>query len=65
MTQADKIIAAAVYGTIAFNEGRPSTPCLDKDCMALLAGNKMGEGIPVLKSFTNSWHAANLVSEVK
>lgn len=59
----DKVLAAAVLGTIAFNEGR-SVPCFDPKLMDLLNGLRVGEGLPVLKAWTRSWDAANLAQSI-
>jgi hypothetical protein len=57
-----QVLTAAILGTIAFNEGRNSVPCLDPALIALLKGNKVGESIAVLKAWTHSWDAANLAT---
>lgn len=59
-----KILAAAVLGTIAFNEGKKRIPAMDKNLEPLLSGNQIGEGIPVLKAWLESWDAANLALPV-
>lgn len=60
MTTETKIIAAAVLGTVAFRAGKKRIPALDRDLAPLLAGNQIGEGIPVLNAWLASWDAANL-----
>ena len=60
MATETKILAASVLGTIAFKAGMKRVPALDKNVLSLLAGNQIGEGIPVLKAWIASWDAANL-----
>ena len=55
-----KTITASVLGTIAFKAGKKRVPFFDKDLMALLKGNEIGEGLPVLNAWLASWDAANL-----
>jgi hypothetical protein len=62
--QEQRVITAAVLGTIAFREGRPSVPCQDAALMDLLNGCVVGEGIAPLKAWVRSWHAANLAPEI-
>lgn len=57
-----KVVAAAVLGTLAFNAGMKRVPALDKNIKPLLAGNKIGEGIPVLNAWLKAWDDANLCS---
>jgi hypothetical protein len=64
MTIETKIVAAAVLGTMAFNAGMKRIPAMDKNLEPLLAGNQIGEGIPVLKAWIASWDAANLAAPV-
>lgn len=56
----NKIVAAAVYGTMAFNAGMKRIPALDKNIKALLVGNEIGDGLPILKAWTKAWDDANL-----
>ncbi len=66
MTTNEAIAAAAVLGTIAHNEGKTSTPAHDKNLINLVAENSTGMGwsIPILKAWSQSWHAANLAKTV-
>lgn len=57
-----KIATAEVLGTLAFKAGKPRIPALDKDLLALLAGHKVGEGIPVLNAWLRNWDLANLAA---
>jgi hypothetical protein len=57
------ILAAAVLGTIAFNEGRKATPCQDKALMEIIANREnkeWGSTLPIMKAWSDAWHAANL-----
>lgn len=61
------IFAAAVLGTIAFNEGRKAVPAHDKALMDIISQHEdkeFGACIPILAAWTKSWHAANLANPV-
>lgn len=62
-----KEIKAQELGRLAFLNGKISAAAQDKQVMALLAGNKMGDGqtVKILKAWNNGWHTANLSAEVK
>ena len=65
MTTEAKVIAAAVYGTLAFKNGIMRAPAMDKNIDQLLAGNQVGEGLPVLKAWIKAWDCANLSTNLK
>lgn len=54
---------AFLLGIIAFGDGKKAIPAMDKDLMGLLQGNKVGEGLPVIKSWISGWHSANIIAE--
>jgi hypothetical protein len=54
------IIKAAILGTIAFKSGKQSIPALDAELLKLIKENNCT--ISLLKSWSDSWHAANLVA---
>jgi hypothetical protein len=56
----DKVQQAAILGAQAFKDGLRRVPVTDKNLNALLAGNQVGEGLPVLKAWTQAWDKANL-----
>lgn len=58
MTQ--KVVMAAVLGTAAYQAGRPRIPALDRELLALLKGNEIGEGIPLLQAWLHNWDLSNL-----
>ena len=63
------ILQAAILGTKAFNSGKKSTPCMDKELNKLIKDNEssdkeFGWTLDLLKAWTKSWHDANL-SNVK
>ena len=60
----NKLFAAAVLGTIAFNSGIKRIPAMDKSLMPLLASNEIGEGIPVLEAWLHAWDLANLAKQI-
>ena len=64
MTTNEAIATAAVLGTIAFNEGKTAIPYHDKNLIELIReySTKMGDSIPLLKAWSQSWHAANLAA---
>lgn len=64
MTTNEAIATAAVLGTIAFKEGKTATPCHDKNLMELIReySTEMGAAIPLMKAWSQSWHAANLAA---
>lgn len=57
------ILTAAVLGTKAFKKSRVCVPAHDPELMKVIASHEkkeMGASIPILKAWTDSWHAANL-----
>lgn len=56
---AAKVERAAELGARAHREGKRAVPALDQDLLALLQGNEIGVGLPVLEAWTRAWHAAN------
>jgi len=61
---AARVIAAGVLGAKAFADGKPATPALNADIDPLLADLKVGEGIPILKAYTDAWMAANIAAPI-
>jgi hypothetical protein len=53
---------AFLLGVIAFSNGKKAIPAHDNDLLKLLTGNKVGEGLPILKSWEKGWHSANLLA---
>ena len=51
-------------GVKAFHDGKKAVPALDQNLLPLLKGNKVGEGLPVIKAWANGWHTANLAAPV-
>ena len=63
MTKEKKINAAYAFGKAACTRGVQCAPALDlRNLEPPLKGNKVGEGIPVLKAWSRGWHSANLAN---
>ncbi|WP_075758149.1 hypothetical protein [Sporomusa sphaeroides] len=60
--QQSKKCRAFNFGVIAFGDGKKAIPVLDKDLLELLRGNKVGEGLPIIKSWLAGWHSANILA---
>lgn len=64
-TQQSEIATAEILGTIAFNSGKKCIPALDADLMKMMEGKEVGEGLPLMKAWTKTWHNANLAKSPK
>lgn len=60
-----KVIVAQVLGQKAFVNGAKRVPAHDPELMTLLAGNEVGQGIPVLDAWLRGWDEANLAADVQ
>lgn len=59
----NQVLTAAVLGTIAFKNNVKCAPCLDKNLLELIkesSNKKIGSSIPMLESWIEAWHNANL-----
>ena len=54
-----KILAAAILGTKAFQEGKPCVPCLDSELISLLK-DMSDSAVPILQAWVDNWMMANL-----
>jgi len=61
MNQETKILKAATLGTIAFKAGKKRIPALDKNLLALFAG-EIGSSVVLMKAWITSWDAANIAA---
>ena len=54
------LLAFTACGTLAFNEGKERTPCLDANCMGMIEACKfnVGEGIPYFNAWLEAWDDA-------
>lgn len=59
-----KVAAAEKLGREAFARGAKAVPAHDRELMALIAGDRMGDSIPALKAWNRGWDKANLAAEV-
>lgn len=55
---------ATIAGGKAFNDGKPCTPALDRNCMALIEGTN-GQALNILGAWISGWTKANLNAEIK
>lgn len=55
--QAVVILQAAVYGRMAYSEGKKA-PCQDKNVMGLIGDKDIT--IEILTAWNNEWHSAHL-----
>ncbi|CVK18440.1 hypothetical protein [Sporomusa sphaeroides] len=60
--QQSKECQAFNLGLIAFGNGKKAIPALDKDLLGLLQGNKVGEGLPIIKSWIAGYNSANILA---
>jgi hypothetical protein len=56
--QTQQVETAYQLGKQALEAGRSNAPAQDADMMALIAGNKVGESLPALRSFCKGWQDA-------
>lgn len=56
-------LQAEALGRAACAAGAPNVPALDPQLRALLAGNKIGEGRPVLAAWLRGWGEASLAAD--
>lgn len=47
-------------GKHAFHNGMKAIPVYDTELMKMLEGNKVGEGLPLLKAWNRGWHEENI-----
>lgn len=59
-----KAAVAFDLGRSAFLAGKTCAPALDPQLLALLAGNRLGEGLGTLKAWSQGWHSENAAAEV-
>lgn len=64
-TEAAKIVTAQVLGQQSFVNGKAPVAAHDPRLLELLKGNKVGEGIPVLKAWNRGWHEANAAADIQ
>jgi hypothetical protein len=58
-----EINTARAFGTAAFAQGVPATPCMDKNLMALMDGMEVGTGAAeIMKAWLAGWYQANLAA---
>lgn len=62
MNRLQEKVQAQILGNIAFNTGKKSAPCLDKNCMNMLKDKEIGQSHHILKAWLNGWHQANLAT---
>ncbi len=59
---AAEVKRATELGKAAFEDGRSRVAAWDKDLMAMLAGNQVGEGLPIIEAWVRAWDTANLAA---
>ena len=57
--------AAQVLGQQAFVNGKMRVFALDQKAVSLLAGNKIGQGLPIIKAWIRGWDEANLCGDIQ
>ena len=62
MNKLQESAQAQILGNIAFNDGKKSAPCLDRNFMDMLKDKKLGESNHILKAWNHGWHQANLAT---
>ena len=62
MSSPDQIARAEQLGRKAFETSSATAPCQDPELMSMLKGNRVGEGLDLLKAWNRGWHKANLAA---
>lgn len=60
-----KLFNVAIIGALAFKNGKPRIPALDKNLRQELEGLKVGQSINLLKTWLQNWDMANLAEPIQ